>query len=166
MREIYPCPHTQYTRTERSEVWDKTSHRACSHLKSYSRFYCKSARHIHSLLPFVIIPAHAPSLTVSSTGPAATSRSDRMGVYVLTEKTFNNFPVYEKAGGGQFLYVDNDGYWCIYRYVYCINNQDDFFNSVCFSEVHPTLSGIYNPEENPTPFFPDNRRALLMTELT
>ena len=89
----------------------------CSHLKSYSRFYCKSARHIHSLLPFVIIPV--PSLTVSSTGPAATAQSSRMGVYHLTDQTFNNFPVYENAGGGQFIYVDNGGYWSIMRYVYC-----------------------------------------------
>merc|ERR1712055_915179 len=38
------------------------------------------------------------SLTVSSTGPAATVQSSRMGVYLLTDQTLNNFPVYKKAG--------------------------------------------------------------------
>merc|ERR1712055_580635 len=30
----------------------------------------------------------APSLTVSSTGPAATAQSSKMGVYLLTDQTF------------------------------------------------------------------------------
>ena len=72
---------------------------------------------IHSMLYFVIIPA--PSLTVSSTGPAATAQSSMMGVYLLTDETFNNFPVYKKAGGGAFLFVNDNGAWVINRYVYC-----------------------------------------------
>ena len=102
----------------------------CSHLKSYSRFYCKSARDIHSLLSFVIIPV--PSLTVSSTGPAATAQSSKMGVYLLTDQTFNNFPVYEKAGGGMFLYVSDNGYWGIGKYVYCLLHQDNFLTFFLF----------------------------------
>ena len=129
---------------------DKTCHRACSLFKSYSRFYCKSARHIHSLLPFVIISV--PSLTVSSTGPAATAQSSRMGVYHLTDQTFNNFPVYEKSGGGQFIYVDNGGYWSIMRYVYC--TKMIFSTLFCFSELHATIRGIHHPENNPTPSLP------------
>ena len=67
---------------------------------------------IHCMLYFVIIPA--PSLMVNSTGPAATAQSSFMGVYDLTNQTFNEFPVYEKAGGGGFLYVNNDQ-WVINR---------------------------------------------------
>merc|ERR1712018_946046 len=60
-------------------------------------------------------PAAPParSLTVSSIGPAATAQSASMGVYLLTDRTFNKFPVYEKAGGGQFLFVSDASYWGI-----------------------------------------------------
>ena len=36
----------------------------------------------------------------------------------------------------------------------CLLHQDDFFNSFCFSELHPTRSGIHHPERNPTPSSP------------
>ena len=57
------------------------------------------------------------TLTVDSTGPAAIAHSSRMGVYLLTDQNFNNFPVYEKAGGGQFLRVTDNGFWGIGRYI-------------------------------------------------
>ena len=91
---------------------------------------------------------------VSSTGPAARARASYMGVYLLTDQTFNNFPVYEKTGGGQFLYVDNDGYWTMYRYFYWLNFIVYYLYYFCFSEVHPTQAGIYHPENNPTPSSP------------
>jgi len=78
----------------------------------------------------------APSLTVSSTGPAATAQHSSMGVYFLTDQTFNNFPVYAMTGGGQFIYVDNDGVWSIWK------------------ELDPEMRGIIHPENNPTPALP------------
>jgi len=59
--------------------------------------------------------ARVSSLTVSSTGPAATAQHSSMGIYFLTDKTLNNFPVYEKEGGGQFMYVNKGGFWVICR---------------------------------------------------
>merc|ERR550519_2297875 len=79
----------------------------------------------------------APSLTVSSTGPAARVQHSRMGVYFLTNQTFNNFPVYKMTGGGQFIYVNNVGFWSIWR------------------ELERSLMhSIYHPENKPTPSIP------------
>ena len=60
---------------------------------------------------------------MNSNGPAAIHGQSSMGVYRLTGKTFNNFPVYQTAGG-QFLYVSKDDrnnlHWSTNRYVYCM----------------------------------------------
>jgi len=79
----------------------------------------------------------AASFTVSSTGPAATHQGTRMGVYHSTGQTYYNFPVYKKtAGSVQFLFVDSFGYWSV------------------SDELHPTDSGLYHPETDPTPSSP------------
>ena len=61
---------------------------------------------------------------VRSPGPAATKQSPRMGVYKLASRVYQDFyyklhqhgyPVYQKADGTQFLYVNSYEHWCIGR---------------------------------------------------
>ena len=66
-----------------------------------------------------------------------------MGVYLLTEQTFNSFLVYEKAGGGKFLYVSDNGYWGIGRYVYCLPHQDNFLNFFFVLASYIQLVGVF-----------------------
>ena len=82
------------------------------------------------------VPDAAPVyLTVSSTGPAAVSQAPYMGVYLLTKKLFNSFPVYEMLGGTNVIFVSESGFW-----------QID-------SELS-TVGDIYYPNSNPTPPVP------------
>ena len=59
-----------------------------------------------------------------------------MGLYLLTEEVFNDFPVYRMVNGPEVLYVSNNGYWSLN------------------TELHPTLAYIYHPRRNPTPPVP------------
>ena len=54
-------------------------------------------------------------LTVSSDGPAGTAWSTKMGIYKKeTSQEYNDRPVYiVLIRGGQFLFFNGDGYWCI-----------------------------------------------------
>merc|ERR1712228_753856 len=86
----------------------------------------------------------AISLTVSSTlptGPTATAQSPRLGFYLLTKQRHNNFPVYEKKGGGQFIFVTDVGFWGIYSEL------------LEHSELK-RRGGIFHEEKNPTPSSP------------
>merc|ERR1712045_124432 len=51
------------------------------------------------------------TLKVSSTGAAATKQGDKMGDYMLTNRTQNGHRVYEKTNGyTNFLYVSSNGF--------------------------------------------------------
>ena len=53
-------------------------------------------------------------LTVASDGPAGTVQGSRMGVYEKEDsQQYNNRPVYQQDGGGDYLYYDDLGYWSI-----------------------------------------------------
>ena len=53
-------------------------------------------------------------LTVASDGPAGTAWSSKMGVYQKeNSQQYNNRPVYQKDGGGQYLYYNDLGSWVI-----------------------------------------------------
>ena len=53
-------------------------------------------------------------LTVSSDGPAGTAQSSKLGVYLKEDsQQYNNRPVYQKDGGGEYLFYNDKGSWMI-----------------------------------------------------
>ena len=59
-------------------------------------------------------PVYPAELTVSSDGPAGTAQGSRMGVYLKEDsQQYNNRPVYQKDGGGEYLFYNDKGSWMI-----------------------------------------------------
>ena len=61
-----------------------------------------------------VLPVYPAELTVASDGPAATFQWDRMGVFLKEDsRQYNNRPIYQKDGGGEYLHYNDLGYWSI-----------------------------------------------------
>ena len=53
-------------------------------------------------------------LTVASDGPAGTAHPSKMGVFLKEDsQQYNNRPVFQKDGGGEYLYYSDGGDWVI-----------------------------------------------------
>ena len=62
----------------------------------------------------VSMEGYPVDLKVSSSGPAGTDNSDRMGVYLYDDsQLYNNRPVYQLDRGEEYLYYNDGGYWAI-----------------------------------------------------
>ena len=62
----------------------------------------------------VSMEGYPVDLKVSSSGPAGTDNSDRMGVYLYDDsQLYNNRPVYQLERGGAYLYYNESEYWVI-----------------------------------------------------
>ena len=59
-----------------------------------------------------------------------------MGLYRLEDLDGNNYPIYKKLDGDQFIYVDSYGGWAV------------------MNERHPTHRALRHTQNNPTPTAP------------
>jgi len=73
----------------------------------------RAYREYHDFITQARMAAAPPQLRISSTGPSSTAQPRRMGDYYLSNKRYNNFPVYVKVNDSQHVYVNSRANWVV-----------------------------------------------------